>query len=216
MPEKMRFVLVRLCECEGNQKGLIARHGELTPLGQRQARMTGRRVCGLGIQAWACPRNSACEATAAIVADGRSVQLVDDFSEPPYGKWAGKKLEYVERRWPREWKRYWMPRLGDAERTVVPGGEPLRTTCERLLKGVDGLYRSAHGVGCVGIVTHGENVRLITTGLLSAPLENLFRLGGRNGAITIFDYDGNTARFECINDTSHLESPRDLADVVTV
>jgi len=214
MPDLLRVVVVRLCECDGNVQERLSRHGKLTELGRRQALATRSRIEGLGIQVYVSPDNSACQETAAIISGGTPVQIANEFKEPPYPQWAGLTLKEVKERWPAEWESYWNPRPGDAGRVIVPGGESFQTTFERLKSGLYRLYCGYRGLGVVAIVTHGELVRLLTVGLLGAPLEHLFRLHGRNGAISIFDFDGQVATFECINDTSHLVglSPKDLAD----
>jgi len=217
MPKKtVRVVLVRLCECEGNVLELLCRHGRLTELGKRQALAARTRIGRLGVSAWFSPDNTACRETCEILSGGAPVQIASEFREPPYPQWAGKTLKQIRETWPNEWLHYWNPRPGDAERVVVPGGEPLRATLERLLTGLDRLYAENTNAGAIVGVTHGEIVRLLTVGLLGAPLEHLFRLHGRNGAVTILDFDGKAATFECINDSAHLVglNPKDLADYV--
>jgi len=204
MPELLHVAIVRLCECDGNLKDLVSRHGRLTANGRRQAFAARDRLTNLGIQAWFSPNNSACQETAEILSGGISVHPADEFREPPYPQWAGLTQKEVSERWPEECARYWNPQLGDADRIIVPGGEPLRVTYGRAKEGLARLYREFRDTGAVGIVTHGEVFRLLTVGLLGAPLEHLFRLRGRNGAVSIFDFDGQVPKFECINETSHL------------
>jgi broad specificity phosphatase PhoE len=214
MSESIRVVLIRLCECEGNLKNLACQHGRLTDIGRHQALATRRRIIGLGIQGWYAPDNSACKETAAVLSGGVLVQNADEFHEPPYPEWSGMTLEQIKNKWPSEWESYRNPQPGDEDQIIVPGGESLRTTYERAKSGLDRLYVQMSGGSAVAIVTHGEVVRLITVGLLEAPLTNLFRLRGRNGAITVFDYDQKVARFDCVNDASHLAglTPKDLWD----
>jgi len=216
MSDLLRVVLVRLCECEGNVQERVSSHGRLTELGRRQALQTQTRILGLDIKAWLAASSSACQETATILAGGTPIQVAREFDEPPYTQWVGLTLKQVQGQWPSEWKSYWDPQPGDAERVIVPGGESFQVTFERAKQGLNRLYRKFQGISAIAIVTHGEVVRLLTVGLLGAPLEHLFRLRGRNGAVSIFDYDGQVATFECINDISHLVGldPKDLADYV--
>ena len=216
MSELLRVVLVRLCECEGNVKELACRHGRLTELGRQEALATRARIISLGIRAWVAPDNSACLETAAIPFAGVPIQTMGEFSEPPHPKWAGLTLREIIERWPQEWEAYWNPKPGDADRVVIPEGESLRATFDRTIRGLGHLHSEYAGSGAVAIVTHGEVVRLLTVGLLGAPLEHLIRVRGRNGAVSVFDYDGQLATFECINDISHLTgvAPEDLWDCV--
>lgn len=172
----------------------------------------------LGIQDYFTPDNSACQETAAILSEEGPVRKANEFREPPYPKWAGLTFEEVKTKWQSEWDRYWEPKPEDADEIIVPEGESLRTTYERAKCGLDRLHTECSGRGTIVVVTHGEIVRLLTVGLLGSPLTNLFRLRGRNGAVTIFDYDRQHAVFECINDTSHLAglAARDLSDSPTV
>jgi len=121
-------------------------------------------------------------------------------------------LAQAEAGWPDEWSRYFDPQPGDAERIIAPGGESFKATYARAKSGLDRLRDDQAVDGVVVVVTHGEITRLLTLGLLDAPLENLFRLRSQNGALTLFHYDGTAATFECINDTSHLTESKDLTD----
>lgn len=208
--DAFRIALVRLCECEGNKLGRIARHAALTEEGRGQAAATRKRLLEFGLRACARPKNSACEETAAIIAEGLPVINADEFREPPYPRWEGMSYEQAKAASPVEWERYWNPRADDAHRVIAPDGEPWEVTFERARGGLRRLYREFPGPGVLAVVTHGEVVRLLTIGLLGAPLEHLWRLGGRNGAITLFEYDSCLAKFECVNDTAHLHDPGDL------
>jgi broad specificity phosphatase PhoE len=212
MLNAIRFVIVRLCECEGNVNELVSRHGHLTDMGRRQANATLSRIEKLNVQFWISPNNSACLETAQLLAGKLEIHIADEFKEPPYPKWAGLTLSQVKLTWPREWARYWNPEPGDADRVIVPEGESFRSTYDRIKQGLVRLYKERNKSGNVGIVTHGENIRLLTVGLLGAPLENLFKLRGFNGAVTIFEFDSNIARFDLINDSAHLQFSSDLAD----
>ena len=215
MSETMRVVLVRLAECEGNVKELVRRHGKLTDIGRQQALQARGRIADLDVQAWVAADNSACKETISILSEGASARTMQEFSEPPYPEWEGLTLAEVQEKWPTEWESYWNPKAGDAERIIVPGGESLRTTFTRVKLGIDKLFAEFGGRGTVVVCTHGEIVRLLTVGLLGAPLENLFRVRGRNTALTIFKYDGSRAMFDVINDTAHCAAevmPKDLVD----
>ena len=211
---KLSVALVRLCECDGNVQKRVSRHGSLTDLGRQQALATRHRLRDLEIRSVFAPDNSACRETAAILSDGVPVELANEFKEPPYPKWAGLTLGQVQEEWPNEWRRYWNPRPGDAGRVVVPDGESLQVTFDRAKAGLDRLYAQHAGSTGIAIVTHGEVIRVLTVGLLGAPLEHLFHLRGRNGALSIFEFDAELATFECINDTAHLVglAPKDLVD----
>lgn len=202
--EILRVALVRLCECEGNKLGRISSHGPLTEEGRRQAAAVCHHLLDSGLRACASPANSACEETATIIAQGLPVIDADEFREPPYPKWAGMKYKEAEAASPEEWHRYWHPRPGDAQLAIAPDGESWQATFNRTTDGLRRLVRDCPGSGLLAIVTHGEVVRLLTIGLLGAPLENLWRLGGRNGAVTLFEYDGAVAKFEYVNGTAHL------------
>lgn len=212
MADAMTVELVRLCECEGNKKELVVRHGSLTDTGVEQAealrmrlQVEAERKGSAGVAQVFAPGNSACQQTARIIGGTRPVETADEFREPPYPDWAGKLLDQIKIKYPAEWERYFNPQPGDADRVLVQGGESFRATYERAKSGLDRIYREHGAAGHVAVVTHGEIVRMLVLGLLDAPLEHLFRLRGRNGAVTTFSYDGTTAVFERINDSAHLD-----------
>jgi broad specificity phosphatase PhoE len=215
MSKTVKFVVVRLCECEGNTTGRLCNQGQLTPLGKRQAVASRDLLQGFEIVSWAAPNNSACQETARILADGRPCVLADEFHEPPYPKWAGLTIAQVQAQWPEEWRRYFNPQPGDATRIIVPGGESFADTFKHLDDGVKRLFSEHADNSCIGIVTHGENVRLLACGFLGVPLENLFRLRGHNGGVTIFNYDGVSATFSCINESAHLVKTKDFTDYLS-
>lgn len=204
MPKTITVLLVRLCECEGNVTERIGSHGKLTALGRRQAQATRDRLTGLRVAAWFSADNSACRETAEIVADGRPITAMREFNEAPFPEWKGKTLKEVREQRPDEWDGYFDPKPGTASTRIIPGGESLMETCERAMNGLQQVYERCKEVGNVGIVTHGEIVRLVPLALLQAPLESMFRLRGMNGAVTIFEFDGTRATFVCLNDHRHL------------
>lgn len=216
MAKELQVILVRLCECEGNVSELVSRHGSLTERGKNQAIAVKTRLKEFQIQSWFAPQNSACQETAQVLSGG-TVEKADEFKEPLYPQWAGRTLSEVKERWPLEWNAYWHPQPGDADRVIVPDGETFRTTFQRAKRGLNRIFGEFPGGGAVGIVTHGEIIRLLTIGFLGAPLEHLFLLHGKNGGITVFKFDGAKAVFECINDTCHLSTigTDDLANYVT-
>lgn len=214
MSKRLTVALVRLCECDGNIQEKIATHGSLTVKGRVQAEAARKRIndLKLSVRGWFAPDNSACKETAEIIASGGRVNIAHEFREPPYPRWKGLSLAEAEKGWPDEWFAYFHPQPGDADRIIAPDGESFRATYERAKSGVDRLYRQEPPLGTILVVTHGEVTRLLTSGLLGAPLENLFRIRSQNGAITLFHFDGVTATFECINDTSYLVESKDLTD----
>lgn len=203
MHAQLTVVLVRLCECVGNVAKLIGRHGDLTDAGRSQALALQRAIRRPA--AVLAPENSACLQTAEILAGGAAVEKQPVFREPPYPSWMGLTFTEIAARWPREWANFLNPGPGDADQILTPGGESFRTTFERAKEGLDlafGRYRD--GQGPIVIVTPGEVTRLLTVGLLGAPLENLFLIRSQNGSVSRFSYDGSKAIFDAINDTSHL------------
>lgn len=205
MPDQAKVILVRLCECEGTVARLICRHGNLTEEGCRQAEALHRVIAPKQPAAILAPDNAACRQTAEIIAGDAPVELTRAFQEPPYPAWAGQTLDEVAAKWPSEWSNYLSPGPGDADRAIAPGGESFRAMYERIKQGLDLAFARYCNAGRpIVIVTHGELTRLLTMGLLGAPLEHLFRLRSQNGSATYFSYDGDQAIFDAINDTSHL------------
>lgn len=211
----VRFAIVRLCECEGNVEGRVACHGPLTDCGRRQAVAARRYLSEFGIRACAVPDNPACKETAIIIGGGAALHPAGEFREPPYPEYAGLTLDEVKQRFPDQIRRLFKPEPGDVEVPIPKDGESFRATSDRAIAGLRRLYSEfSPDPGVVVVVTHGEVVRLLTAQLLGAPLENLYRLRGRNGGVTMFDFDGHIASFEMINGTGHLHGlpARDLYD----
>jgi broad specificity phosphatase PhoE len=204
MSRRLTIALARLCECEGNKKQLVAAHGDLTQLGKDQAAVLGARLRSLGVQHFFSSGSSACLQTATVARGECPLDIFDEFSEPPYPDWKGKDFKFIEDHWPVEWQKYQNPQPGDADAAFVPGGESFRASYERAKRGIDRIYETWPNLHSVAVVTHGEIARWLILGLLGARLEQLFRLRWYNGAVSIFQYDGVNATFECINDHSHL------------
>ena len=162
MTQSLQVVLVRLAECQGNVDELVARHGNLTDRGRRQAYRAREQVDRLGISSFYSAETSACQQTALILAGGGAVQVAAEFNEPPYPVWAGKTLGEVAHEWPEAWQSYWNPELGDADRIIVPQGESFKTTFQRAKRGLDRIYNTEQSQHGVCFCTHGEVVRLLT------------------------------------------------------
>jgi len=139
-----------------------------------------------------------------MIAKGRAITAMRELNEAPFPEWKGKTLKEAREQWPNEWDGYFDPKPGTASTRIFPGGESLMKTCERAMGGLRQVYKRCKDVGNVGIVTRGEVVRLVPLALLEAPLENMFRLHGMNGAVTIFEFDGTRGTFVCLNDHRHL------------
>lgn len=203
MRDQLTFILVRLCECDGNSTKRVAQHGNLTTNGIKQATALQRAI--EEPVAVLSPDNSACRRTAEIIAGGAGFEVDAAFQEPPYPAWKDLTLDEVAKGWPSEWNSYLNPAPGDADRVLAPGGETFRATYERAREGLDRAFsRYRDRSGPIVIITHGEITRLLTVGLLGAPLENLFLVRSQNGSASRFSYDGSKAVFDTINDTCHL------------
>lgn len=202
----MKVIMIRLAECYGNVQKLVAKHGNLTSLGRQQAQALADRFREECIAACFSSNATATLQTAEILMASQGVVNTTDeaFNEPKLGDWEGLTFKQIKSKWPKEWDEYLNPGDDCRERRIVPGNsETWGVTIDKVLNRLKELAKQYIGK-TIAIVTHGEVIRLVVLSLLQAPIRNIWCIRGFNGAVTIFEYNGTTAVFEVINDTSHL------------
>lgn len=127
----------------------------LSAEGQQQAGALAARLAGIPLAALYSSPLERCVETAEAIARGRRVDLrtLPALQEVSYGRWTGRTLSQLRR------TRLW-PLVQQAPSSIrFPDGETLVEVQQRAVETMDELS-SRHRRGLVGVVSHGDVIRL--------------------------------------------------------
>ncbi len=193
---------------------LLARHGQsvsnavrrfqgaqdvpLSTLGMQQAAALASAVRRRRVVAVYTSPLQRARRTAEIVAAelGAPVTCVDDLRELSLGEWEGRTVDEI-RALPGDPYTRW---VRDPVAGVPPGGEPLGTVQERVVRGVGRICAEHPDGSDILLVCHGGVISAYLAHWLGLPLSAIWRLSVANGSIT----EVAPPRVLSVNDTVHL------------
>jgi broad specificity phosphatase PhoE len=202
---------------------LLARHGQsvsnaarrfqgqrdvpLSPLGERQAEALGvalrrrvREVAAVYTSPLARARRTAEIAAAGL---GRPLVAVEDLRELSLGEWEDLTVDEVRAMSGDPFARW----VRDPLACAPPGGEPLLTVQERVVRAIAAIA-AAHPDGeDVLVVCHGGVISAYLAHCLGLTLSSIWRLALANGSLT----ELAPPRVLSVNDTNHLAALGSLA-----
>ena len=190
------FFLLRHGETAWNKRRRVIGRLEvpLNRVGLEQSRRMAKLLADLQLDAiYTSPLRRAVQ-TAEIVArrNGRTVIPDQNLTEFAFGRWAGHRYDDLIRS-PR-YRRFLTAPLT----TQVPGGETIRDVQRRAVAAVKRAVREFPR-GRILLVSHGDVIRAILCHYLRLPLGEFRRLRVDNGALAVFDSDGDWAEIKVIN-----------------
>ena len=175
---------------------------ELTPDGQRQARLAAGRIAQLGpVDVLISSPLRRTRQSAQPIADllGLQVVLADGMVEADFGDWDGYTYDEVRRRWPAELDRW------QADPAVAPpSGESFEAVTRRVRRARDRIL-AEHAGRTVVVVSHVSPIKILVRLALEAPASALYRMFLAPASICAIDYyaDGPVS-LQSFNDTAHL------------
>jgi 2,3-bisphosphoglycerate-dependent phosphoglycerate mutase len=208
----MQLIIVRHGQSTGNVSTDDVPDGELTPLGQQQARETAARLANSGItHVHSSPLIRALE-TGSAIADAAGIARVEvwpELQEHRQNLHRGFGREELLRSFPKAV----FPHTVEAD-GWDHGGETYESALERGGSAIQAL-RAHHGPDdCVVVATHGAFANYLLRSLLHVPAQHSvwFRMNNcgisrvsfvepRDGELS---YETAEAEIICVNDVSHL------------
>jgi broad specificity phosphatase PhoE len=174
----------------------------LNDVGLAQAAAAGQRIAAewLPTAVYTSPLNRAATTAAAIASHfGLPVQVAGGLADIHYGQWQGLSPDEARARWP-DLVDAW----AKAPHTVeFPGGESLAVLRDRALATVSSLA-VRHPAETIVLVSHTVVNRVILLAVLGLDNDRFWRLRQDNGAINVFEAEGDDFTLVSLNDTCHL------------
>jgi broad specificity phosphatase PhoE len=124
------------------------------------------------------------------------VQVAAGFTEVDFGDWTGRTLAELDQL--PEWRRFNSFRSG----TRIPGGENMADVLARVLHEIDRLCDRHPTAGeVVGIVSHGDVLRVLLAHALGASPDHLQRLELSPASISVLQLEYHAPRVLLLNST---------------
>ena len=199
------FTVIRHGETAANVNCVIQGQSDvpLSPAGEKQALLLGRRWRGRRFDAVYSSDLSRALRTAELVTGGAEIVPTPELREMDLGAWVGRTTAEIAEKFADEWRAFRSATL-DCRAT---GGETRRELLERTTR----FFRNAaakHPGQNVLVVTHGGVLRVFFLMLMGGSLNEgaLLPSTGNTGISTV-RYDPDTDRWRLItwNDTAHLD-----------
>ena len=203
------FTVIRHGETIANRNSVIQGQSDvpLSPVGEEQARLLGRRWRGKHFDAVYSSDLSRAIRTARLVYPALEPTTTPELREMDLGAWVGHTIAEVAEIFPDEWRSF---RSGDID-CRVPGGETRREINARAEKFF--LAAAARHAGQeVLVVTHGGLLRAFFLAMMGGSLgKHALPPATGNTGVSVVRYDDESGRWRLTtwNDTSHLETPPD-------
>ena len=197
-----RLVLVRHGSTEHSAVGRLSGRNDLplNDIGRAQAAQLAARNFGDVRAVISSPLPRAVQTAEHIAAAlGRTVEIVEDFTETDFGVWEGLTIKEAL-----EADAALVSKWHDSPDVAPPGGESFAEVGVRVARARDELV-ARYPDSTVVVVTHVTPIKLLVCSALEAPSAALFRLHLDTASLSIVDYfaDGNVS-VRLVNDTSHL------------
>jgi len=200
------FTVVRHGETVANLNCVIQGQSDvpLSPAGEKQAEMLGRRWRGRRFDAVYSSDLSRAMRTAELIAPDTPTISTQDLREMDLGVWVGHTTHEAAERYPDEWRAF---RSASVE-CGAPGGETRRELMDRIARFFCTAAKRHDGQNVL-VVTHGGALRAFFLFLMGGSLNaNALLPSTANTGISTVRYDPGTDRWRLIswNDTAHLDA----------
>ena len=207
------FTVIRHGETAANVNCVIQGQSDvpLSPAGEKQALLLGRRWRGRRFDAVYSSDLSRATRTAEIVTGGAEIVTTPELREMDLGAWVGRTTAEIAEKFADEWRAFRSASV-DCRAT---GGESRKELLERIIR----FFRTAaarHPDRNVLVVTPGGVLRAFFLMLMGGPRNEraLLPSTGNTGISTVrYDPDADRWRLISWNDTAHLESLTNGDDV---
>lgn len=192
------LLLIRHAVTEATGKRLIGTTPgiSLSAEGGEQALRLAGRLLPVRLDALYASPLERCEQTAAAIATGRrvAVRLLADLREVDYGAWTGRSLRQVAR------TTLWRTVQLNPGSARFPDGESLAEVQQRGVAALEEISRR-HARGVVGVVTHGDVIRLALAHYAGVHIDLFQRLTVNPASVSAVGLGRGSPRILSMNDT---------------
>jgi len=126
---------------------------------------------------------------------GLEIQIVPRLRELAFGEWEGLTYEQIVERYPQEfsaWKH-------DFSRKHPPRGESMGSFRKRVMFALGGILARHENGDRIAVVAHGAVNRVILCHYLGLPLNRIFSLGQKHGAMNLIELHSGRAVVSLLN-----------------
>lgn len=114
---------------------------------------------------------------------GMEIQIVPDLRELAFGAWEGLTYEQITERYPKEFSAW----KTDFSRKHPPGGESMGSLRKRVMTALSEILGRHRNGDRIAVVAHGAVNRVILCHYLGLPLNRIFSLGQKHGAMNLVE-----------------------------
>jgi broad specificity phosphatase PhoE len=195
--------LVRHAESAWNSERRVqgtALQVALSPTGRTQARLLGRRLKALPLEAvYSSDAGRTLETARLALGEDFPLRISEEIRELSLGEWEGRLISDL-REEDSEKLEAWYRRPSTV---MLAGGEDLVRFRKRVVSFMDA--NAAAGAGDVAVITHGGVICIYLTHILGMQVDDLWSFSLPNASITTVVLDFKP-RLRSFGDTSHLDA----------
>jgi broad specificity phosphatase PhoE len=198
-----KIYLVRHAESAWNRERRVqgtALEVPLSPTGRAQARLLGRRLGALPLEAvYSSDAGRTLETARLALGEDYPLRISDRIRELALGEWEGRLIEDLGAENPEKLDA-WYRRPSTVR---LEGGEDLVRFRDRVVSFMG--ESAASGAGDIAVITHGGVICVYLTHILGMRVDDLWSFSLPNASITTVVLDFKP-RLRSFGDTAHLDS----------
>jgi probable phosphomutase (TIGR03848 family) len=201
-----RIILLRHAHSIANEEGILSGQlpgVSLSTKGREQAVGLIERIGPSEFDSIRVSPMQRCQETIApwlesSFASGLKRYVIDEqIIEMNYGKWSGRKLRSLSR------EKLWKDIQSKPSKVKFPDGESFTVMQKRATQSVlDAVKEKKNGTHL--LISHGDVIKAITAHFLKMKLDDFQSLVANPASLTIFEFDGTSARLVAFNDSSSI------------
>src|SRR5919106_6649641 len=182
------FLLIRHAQCDPAGHSIAGRLPgvHLNEVGREEAEKLAGRLAELSLAGlYSSPLERALETAQPVaIRQQLSIQSLEELNEIDFGDWTGKTLKELDQL--PAWQRFNGFRSGSR----IPGGENMAEVLARALQAVHWLrQRHPDPAEIVGVVSHGDLLRLLVAHALGSSVDLMQRLELSPASISILQWE---------------------------
>jgi probable phosphomutase (TIGR03848 family) len=172
---------------------------DLSPQGREQAGRLAKALSGIPLAGLYASPLERCIQTAEFIAAGRGVAVtpLPEVLEVDFGRWTGRPLAQLAR------TRLWREVQRSPGTVRFPGGESMTEAQRRAVDAINAIA-ARHRRGIVGVVSHGDVIRLALAHFAGVHIDLFQRLIVSPGSVSAVALERSEPRILAINHTIGL------------